>query len=78
MIHKYLKSKISEICTEMLGCDFSISPYKKGEFTPCSYCNYNSVCRFDANSPGNCYTFYKSKTNYDEILNEMEENRNGN
>jgi len=77
IIHKYLKNKISDICSEMLRCDFEIKPYKKGNFTPCEYCNYKSVCRFDSNTAGNSYVFYKSKTNYDEILKEMEEDRNG-
>lgn len=71
-IDHYLKEKLSEICTDMLRGDFEIAPYRKNDFSPCEYCQYSSVCRFDASCRDNSYKVYRSISNTDEILKEME------
>lgn len=42
-----VKSKINEMTTEILDGSIAINPYKKGQYTPCDYCNYKNVCAFD-------------------------------
>lgn len=72
-IDVYLKSIIGDICDNMLGGNFEISPSQKNDNVPCKYCKYNSICRFDSSSPGNNYNHYKTVNGYDEIIKEMEE-----
>lgn len=69
----YLKNKLGLICDNILDGDFSVSPCKKNNFTPCEYCDYLSVCRFDPSEGRGDYTRYKSLAKYDEIIKEMEE-----
>ncbi len=73
IIDKYLKKKIGDICSEMLGGDISICPAKKGNFNPCKYCPYASICRFDPASEDNSYNVYTAKNEYEQIIKEMEE-----
>ncbi len=71
-IDKYLKKKLGDICGDILNGDFEISPYVKNGFTPCKYCEYGSICRFDSEDNNSKCRVYKSITSYDEILGEME------
>ncbi len=75
-IDSYLKKKLGEICTDMFRGDFSILPYKKGDFSPCDYCGYSSVCRFDPSCRDEKYRFYKSVSANAQIIKEMEEEIN--
>lgn len=72
-IDKYLGKKLGSICDNILNGDISISPSKKGDYTPCDYCKYSSVCRFDPTVVGNEYKLYKAIPEYEEIIKEMEE-----
>lgn len=69
----YLQKKLGSICDGILDGDFSVSPCKKNNFTPCQYCDYLSVCRFDPSEGRGDFTRYKSLAKYDEIIKEMEE-----
>ncbi len=73
IIDKYLNKKIGSICSDILKGDISISPTKKNNYVPCSYCPYGSICRFDPSEEGNSYNVYSSKNEYEDILKEMEE-----
>lgn len=44
MIFKRVKEVISSLTHEMRKGDFSISPIKKGQASPCDYCDYKSAC----------------------------------
>ena len=71
-IDKYLRKKLGDICGDILNGDFEISPYLKNGFSPCKYCKYGAICRFDSEDINSKCRMYKSMTNYDEILGEME------
>lgn len=71
-IDKYLEKKVGIICDNILSGDISVAPCKKGDHTPCEYCKYNSVCRFDPSENGNDFTHYKAMNIYEEIIKEME------
>jgi len=70
IIDEFLKHKLGCICGDILRGKFDIEPYKKNNFSPCSYCEYSSICRFDPASDD--YIRYKSLPVYDDIINEME------
>ena len=42
-----VKSKIQDMTTEIMDGNIAINPYKKGQYSPCEYCKYKSVCAFD-------------------------------
>lgn len=46
-----------EISKKILAGEIEVKPYKKdsGGKTPCSYCDYSSVCQFDVSISGNKY-----------------------
>lgn len=73
VIDKYLTKKMGSICDDILSGDISVAPSKKGDYAPCDYCKYNSICRFDPCEKGNDFTHYKAINVYDEIIKEMEE-----
>lgn len=39
--------KIKEAATEISKGNIKMNPYKKGDDTPCRYCDYASICNFD-------------------------------
>ncbi|MBQ8525096.1 MAG: PD-(D/E)XK nuclease family protein [Clostridia bacterium] len=46
-LSKYIKQMIKQLWTTLVTGDIAIEPYKRGSKTPCSYCPYSSLCRFD-------------------------------
>ena len=51
----FTNRKIGQTASDIYGGDFSISPYKIGEETGCSLCDYKSVCCFERGSRGMDY-----------------------
>lgn len=68
-LQKYTAKIIKEISQEILRGDISLKPYYniKTKKKPCDYCEYKSICQFDAGQNGNNYN-YISKMEKDEIL----------
>lgn len=68
-LQKYTEKVIKQISEEILGGKIDVRPYYNtaNKKTPCEYCKYKAICRFDENSNGNCYN-YISKLNKDAIL----------
>ncbi|NQT00610.1 MAG: exodeoxyribonuclease V subunit gamma [Planctomycetes bacterium] len=44
---KFAEKKIIESAGQILSGRIDVRPYRLGGKSPCSYCKYNSVCRFD-------------------------------
>ena len=70
-LQKYMDKIIKQISEEILKGDIGLRPYynmkvQKGR-TPCEYCSYKSICRFDVNNKGNTYNYLES-LNKDAIL----------
>lgn len=76
LMSAYLKKSLGKICTDMSNGDISINPYRKGSFSPCTYCKYGSVCRFDETDENNSYNYLESISKSDEIWKKMEESIN--
>jgi ATP-dependent helicase/nuclease subunit B len=70
---KEVESKSIENTNRILDGDIEIKPYLKdaGGFTPCSYCDYISVCQFDKDS-GNEYKRIPAMSDED-VLNKISE-----
>jgi helicase-exonuclease AddAB, AddB subunit len=65
-LRKHVKNKVVELCEDMLKGNISISPYKRKNDTPCKFCSYKSICRFDVSIRENSYRFIKDASR-DEI-----------
>lgn len=75
ILRKYVKDTISNLCTEILKGNISISPYKMKENTPCSFCDYKSICGFDSTLKDNRYRKFnisKDKEVWKMIINDVE------
>lgn len=44
---KFTARKILRLAEEILCGEIDVRPYRLSDKSPCSYCKYNSVCRFD-------------------------------
>jgi len=44
---KFTERKILRLAEEILSGEIGVRPYRLSGKSPCSYCEYNSVCRFD-------------------------------
>lgn len=56
----YANSKAKEIGDEIIKGNIQINPYKEGSITPCDYCQYKSICRFDTVNKDNKYRNFKA------------------
>lgn len=59
-LRKRVKKMIVGLCEDMLKGNISISPYKSNKETPCKYCSYRPVCRFDVTIKENSYRIIRS------------------
>lgn len=50
-----VKGKVSQMTTEIMDGKIDINPYKKGQYAPCDYCKFKSVCAFDNKQFDNKY-----------------------
>lgn len=51
--------QISQLCSQLSGGRIAIMPKKTDRTSPCVYCEYRSICRFDLNFPGCRYDLVK-------------------
>lgn len=63
LLRKYVRKIVIDLCEDMLKGDISIKPYKKKKNTPCSYCNFASICQFDTSISENKYKILNDKDN---------------
>lgn len=69
-LQKYMYKLIKEISKEILNGKIDLKPYYKDKKTPCQYCNYKNICRFNMGGCTNKYN-YINKTSKEEILNKI-------
>ena len=43
----FAQDKIKSISQDILAGQIAVSPYRRGTATPCQYCDYRALCRFD-------------------------------
>ena len=58
-LQKYMEKIIKQISEGILEGNIEVRPYynSKNKRTPCEYCKYKSICRFDENSKSNNYNY---------------------
>ena len=61
MLLNHVKENLIKTCEQMLSGEIDIKPYKKKDATPCSYCEYTSICQFDPTLKENNYKIIKDK-----------------
>lgn len=73
VINEFVFKKAIELCESIYRGNVDISPYRLGNETPCVYCKYKSICRFDVNFGGNSYKNIPKCTNKnkDEFIEKM-------
>ncbi len=57
-MNKYVLETVKKMSRELLKGTTEISPYKLGDETPCTYCDFKKVCHFDT-CYGNRYNYLK-------------------
>jgi ATP-dependent helicase/nuclease subunit B len=63
ILRKYARKMVINICEDMLNGNISIKPYKQNKNTPCEYCQFKSICQFDASIKENKYKYLNEKKN---------------
>ena len=61
--------RIKDIATKLDAGQIDIEPVLLGQLSPCRYCPYHSVCRFDAHNE-NTYDVVR-KTSKDELIQQL-------
>ena len=51
----FAMDRIEQFGNEIIEGKVDLAPYKMGNTTACDYCEYGSVCGFDAKLPGSNY-----------------------
>ena len=72
-LRKHVKDVTIKLCEDMLKGNIMISPYKNKDRTPCSFCTYKAICRFDVSIKENTYRIIRNKSK-DEIWETITEN----
>ena len=44
---RFAEQKMIQLAQEIVSGKIDVSPYRLGQVSPCSYCKYKSLCRFD-------------------------------
>ena len=73
-LQKYIEKIIKQISEEILEGNIEVKPYynSKNKKTPCEYCKFKSICRFDENTKNNKYN-YLVNLNKEAILDRIKE-----
>ena len=77
-LQKYTIKLIKQISKEILDGNIDLKPYYvvNNKKTPCSYCEYKSICQFNPKLAGNKYNYIGNKTRQ-ELLDEISKKTNG-
>ena len=70
ILQDYIYKTIKEISKEILNGKIDIKPYNKNGKTPCSYCEYKSICGFNPKQKNNKYNYIDKKSKQ-EIIKQM-------
>ena len=73
-LQKYTEKIIKQISEQILGGNIDVKPFynTSNKRTPCEYCKYKSICRFDENACANSYNYISNK-NKEAVLETIKE-----
>lgn len=77
IVREYIRHLTKSIGLNMTNGNVDISPYRKDNVTPCSFCEFRSLCQFDVSLPENQYRTLKTDKE-EEILKKMFDERDAN
>ena len=69
-----MKKSAIDAHTSIKDGDIRISPYKNGQNSPCSYCDFKEVCMFDGLGKGYRKLISKDSAAIEFMKKELEEN----
>ena len=61
-LQDYMYKVIKQISNEILSGKIDLKPFYKNKKTPCSYCDYRSICNFNNGACQNKYNFIDEKS----------------
>ena len=70
ILQKYIKRIIKQIGEEILQGKIDLKPTNHKGNTPCQYCEYHSICGFDARNNQNKYEYIENLSK-DDIIRKM-------
>lgn len=68
ILQDYIYKTIKQISKEILNGNIALRPYNKNGKTPCEYCSYKAICKFNPRFYGNNYNYINKKSKDDIIL----------
>lgn len=71
---EYMKKSVIDSHNAIKNGDIRISPYKNGQYSPCTYCDYSEVCMFDKLDANYRKLISGDKSALEFIEKELEEN----
>ena len=74
MLQDYMYKVIKQISNEILSGKIDLKPFYKNKKTPCSYCDYRSICNFNNGACQNKYNFIDEKSKK-EILEKIKQEK---
>lgn len=77
IVRDYIRDLTKSIGLKMTNGIVDILPYRKDNATPCSFCEFRSLCQFDVSLPENQYRTLKNEKE-EEILKKMFDERDAN
>ena len=73
-LQDYMYKVIKQISNEILSGKIDLKPFYKNKKTPCSYCDYKSICNFNNGACQNKYNFIDEKSKK-EILEKIKQKK---
>ena len=73
-LQDYMYKVIKQISNEILSGKIDLKPFYKKKKTPCSYCDYRSICNFNSGACQNKYNFIDEKSKQ-EILEKIKQEK---
>ena len=71
LLGEYVNLLMQEYGERMIGGDVDCAPYKMGDETGCTYCEYHGICGFDSKMPGYEYRVLSVEKDREKIVENM-------
>jgi ATP-dependent helicase/nuclease subunit B len=76
LLRQYIRSHMQNLGQRMADGDISLTPYKKKQQIPCTYCSYKSFCQFDPSLDTNNYRTLPEKS-AEEVIDAIRKQKGG-
>lgn len=68
MLRHFVRRQMKELAQKITEGDIALTPYKKKQQVPCTFCAYRSFCQFDQSLESNEYRILPSKSSEEIML----------